>query len=368
MLIKPASGLCNFRCRYCFYADVTNLREVKSYGIMTPQTQEAMIEKAFSEAKESVSFAFQGGEPTLAGLDYYKRHIELCNIYNKKHIRVFHSIQTNGYLIDEEWADFFYRNQFLVGVSLDGPKEIHDAYRVGSNGRGTFADVMRAISILKKKHVEFNILCVVTNFAAKNATKLLKFFLNNEFGYLQFIPCLDPFENVDPAESSLSVENYSKFLVTSFRFYYENNRSGKQLSIRNFDNYLSLLLGYPAENCGMNGVCNAYFVIEGDGSVFPCDFYVLDRYRMGNVHSDKLSEMLKGEVASAFVRESYPVSEECTSCKWFRLCRGGCRRYREPFADGLPQLNCVCESYRHFFEICFPQLEEMARNIAMNHR
>ena len=124
------------------------------------------------------------------------------------------------------------------------------------------------------------------------------------------------------------------------------------MSIRNFDNYLSLIAGYPAENCGMNGRCVAYFVVEGNGDVYPCDFYVLDRYKGGNVNQNTLREIRNSQIFKKFVEESYPVSKECKVCKWFSLCRGGCRRYREPFENGIPSLNFYCESYRKFFEEC----------------
>ena len=188
LLIKPASSLCNMRCRYCFYADVSEHRTVNNYGLMTPELQEKMVENAFRTATESVSFAFQGGEPTLAGLEYFRRHVRLCKKYQMPGIRVSQSVQTNGLLLDDEWAAFFAENQFLVGLSLDGPKEIHDANRRDAAGKGTFSAVMEAGRLLKKHGVPFNILCVVDNTVARNANQVLNFFCKTDFSTCNLFP------------------------------------------------------------------------------------------------------------------------------------------------------------------------------------
>ena len=164
VLIKPASSLCNMRCKYCFYADITDNREVKSYGIMSEETLENLIKKAFEYASGSATFAFQGGEPTLAGLDFYRKLLQLEQKYNVKKIPVQNAIQTNGYVIDEEWAKFLAENKFLVGLSLDGTRDIHDSLRVDAAGKGTFSRVEKTAKLFKKHGVEFNILCVAYNF------------------------------------------------------------------------------------------------------------------------------------------------------------------------------------------------------------
>ena len=363
LLIKPASSLCNMRCRYCFYADVSEHRTVNNYGLMAPDVQEKMVENAFRTATESVSFAFQGGEPTLAGLEYFRRHVRLCKKYQKPGIRVSQSVQTNGLLLDDEWAAFFAENQFLVGLSLDGPKEIHDANRRDAAGKGTFPAVMEAGRLLKKHGVPFNILCVVDNTVARNANQVLNFFLQNGFFYLQFIPCLDELDFNGETEPRLSAQAYLRFLLTSVRKYVSCFWKGTFLSIRNLDNYVGMLLNLPPESCAMNGRCSAYFVVEGDGSVYPCDFYVLDRYKMGNVAEQSFQEMYDSELCRKFVAESLWVDPACKQCPWYALCRGGCRREREPFREGKPGLNRFCETYRKFFEQAVPQLEYVAAEL-----
>lgn len=362
MLIKPASSSCNMRCRYCFYADVASHREVRNAGIMNEQTHENMVRRAMEYTEGSVSFAFQGGEPTLAGLDFFRRHMSFCKKYAKTGVQIHNSLQTNGYAVDEEWAKFFAENHFLIGLSLDGPKEIHDLFRWDAQGQGTFNRIRQTVTLLNRHKVEYNILCVVTEEVAKNANKVMNFFINNGFTYLQFIPCLDGLEG-EKGEWSLSAKRYGEFLVTSFNKFYSCFLKKKFLSVRNFDNYLSLLAGYPAENCGMNGRCAAYFVVEGNGDVYPCDFYVLDQYKGGNVNENSLREIRNSEVFEKFVEESFPVSKECKECKWYMLCRGGCRRYREPFESGIPSLNFYCESYKKFFEECGEGLLSITKEI-----
>ncbi len=358
MLIKPASSSCNMRCGYCFYADVSHHRSVCNKGIMDACTQESVVRRAMEAAEGSVSFAFQGGEPTLAGLDFFRRHVQLCRKYAKSGVRVFQSVQTNGFMIDSEWADFFAENGFLVGISLDGPKDIHDLYRRGTDGVGTYARTMQAVTHLRRSGAEFNVLSVVTRDAARNANRVMNFFINGGFSYLQFIPCLDGLDG-NGGEWSLSAEEYGGFLVTCFGKYYSCFLKNKFLSVRNFDNYLSLMAGYPAEHCGMNGRCSAYFTVEGNGDVYPCDFYVTDEFCGGNVNRNSLFEIARSDVFRSFVSRSYPVSEECKSCRWFSLCRGGCCRYREPFVQGVPSLNRFCKSYQIFFSECAPLLVKM---------
>ncbi|MBQ8409005.1 MAG: anaerobic sulfatase maturase [Clostridia bacterium] len=360
ILIKPASSLCNMRCKYCFYKDVSESREHRSMGVMSLDTLETVVKRTFEYATDFVGFAFQGGEPTLVGLDFYRELILLQRKYNTKRIKITNSIQTNGYIIDGEWARFFAENGFLVGLSTDGTKEAHDSLRVDGDGKGTFDRVVKAAEILQKHGAEFNILCVVNNFVARHPKKVYDQL--KKYKYIQFIACLDSLEG-EKTEFSLSEERYASFLVQTFALYYADFMSGKYVSIRNFDNYISILLGRPPESCAMNGFCTCYCVVEGDGSVYPCDFYVLDRWRLGNVRENGFGEMIASETAKKFVEKSFFVREECKNCRYYKLCRGGCRREREPFEDGLPSLNKHCAAYKALFDACLEPMLEMARRI-----
>ena len=360
ILIKPASSLCNMRCEYCFYKDVSESRERRSMGMMSLDTLEEVVRRAFEYATDFVGFAFQGGEPTLAGLDFYRELMALERKYNTKNIKVSNAIQTNGYVIDDEWARFFAKNGFLVGLSMDGTKEAHDSLRVDAAGKGTFDRVVRAADILQKNGAEFNILCVVNNFVARYPKKVYDQL--KKYKYIQFIACLDPLEG-EKTRFSLSEERYASFLRQTFTLYYEDFMRGNYVSIRNFDNYVSILLGRRPESCAMNGFCTCYCVIEGDGSVYPCDFYVLDEWRLGNVREQSFGEMISSPLAREFVERSLFVRDECKNCRYYKLCRGGCRREREPFSEGIPSLNRRCAAYKSLFDTCLDPMLDMARRI-----
>lgn len=363
MLIKPASGLCNMRCQYCFYTDVAENRAVKSFGIMTEETQKELVKKALAYADGHCGFAFQGGEPTLAGLDFFCRQVDLEKRYNFKGVNVTNSIQTNGLAINEEWARFLSENHFLVGLSLDGPREIHDAHRHDRAGGGTFDRVMETVKLFNRYKVDYNILTVVNKTVAQNAKKVYSFFRSCNFKYLQYIECLDPFDACQ-REYSLTPEDYEQFLKVTFDEYYRDFQRGKYISVRTFDNYITMLMGNPPESCGMNGVCTAYNLVEANGNVYPCDFYVLDQYLLGNIHTHTFADFASSAVAKDFVAESFHVEDACRRCKWYRLCRGGCKRCREPFVNGRPGLNRFCKAYQGFFQYAYPKMEWMARAVA----
>ena len=200
-MIKPASSLCNLRCKYCFYCDVAANREVFSLGKMNEETAEKLIKDALGFAEgSSVAFAFQGGEPLLAGMDYFKFFTETVSRYNTKGSEIFYSLQTNGTLINDEWARFFTENKFLIGLSLDGDYE-GNKFRVDANGQNSYYKIITAANKLKKHKTEFNILTVLTGYCAENAERIYKYFRAQGFGYLQFIPCLRPMG--DDTESEL---------------------------------------------------------------------------------------------------------------------------------------------------------------------
>ena len=327
ILIKPASANCNMDCKYCFYKCLSSHREEYSKGFMTEETLETLVREAIAYADGSLTFAFQGGEPTLAGLDFFQKAVELQQKYNNKKLQIENTIQTNGLLIDEKWARFLGEHRFLVGLSLDGPKKMHDRYRKDAGGQDTFARIMHSVQLLEQYHVDYNVVTVVTNDTAKQASFLYKFWKRNHYPFVQFIPC-----------------------------------TGEAMDIRMFSNLAQMAAGYPAEECGMNGCCNCYFVVEGDGSVYPCDFYCMDAWKLGTVN-DGFVQMKTSEKAKAFVEASRPVCAACQECLHFSLCRGGCRRWREPFVDGKPGLNQLCSAYRMFFAHTAEHMERLGAYI-----
>ena len=361
LLIKPASGNCNMRCRYCFYADELDNREIRSYGKMSVDTMHTIVDKAMEYGDYECTIAFQGGEPTLAGLDFYRDLVAYVTAHeNPKKLKIHYALQTNGYLINEEWAAFLGENHFLVGVSLDGLKEIHDRYRLDAAGKGTYQRVISAIRLLEKHQVEYNILTVVTAATARNGQKIYNYFKKNHFGYQQYIECLDPIgEEPGQHEYSLTPEKYGEFLKSMFDAWYLDMRSGTYVYNRYFENLMMIMAGQQPESCNMRGVCGKQWVFEADGSVYPCDFYALDQWRLGNIQENSFEEMDEKRDELGFIQWSMRQQEDCQKCRWFGLCRNGCRRNREPVTAESTNRNYFCKSYQMFFEYAYPRLAEI---------
>lgn len=364
LLIKPASSLCNLRCRYCFYHDVAAIREHPSYGVMGPEVMGHLINRAF-DAASSVTFAFQGGEPTLAGLPYFVRFAEAVNAVKPQGAAVQYAIQTNGAAITEEFARFFHDNCFLVGLSLDGPKALHDGMRRDGQGGGSWQRAMAAARLFNQTAVEYNILSVVTAETARHAGQVYRFFKDQGFRYLQFIPCLDALGAVPFSEKhSLTPDRYARFLIELFGLWADDVEAGSGVSIRFFDNLLQMAAGYPPEQCGMQGHCNGQLVVESDGSLYPCDFYCVDNWRIGNIAEMTFGEAYASPVMARFMETSVFEDAKCRICPWFRLCRGGCRRDRDNMADGVAGENRYCEALRQFFAVAAPRLPGLLRRVA----
>lgn len=363
LLIKPASSLCNLRCRYCFYEDVSDCRSVRNYGCMTEETAGQLIRAAFAAAGPGgqVSFAFQGGEPTAAGLDFFRSFLALEAQYAPSGVTCTHAIQTNGLLLDQDWADFFAAHRFLVGLSLDGTKAFHDSYRLDPQGKGTWNRAVQSLALLQKKQVDVNLLCVVTAQCARSPQKVYNTLKRLGVRYLQFIPCLDPLDCPGGnTPYSLTAPAYGSFLCGLFDAWYADWKRGQYVSIRLFDDYVHLLMGQPCGSCATTGQCGSYLVAEGDGSLYPCDFYVLDHWRLGNVSCCTLEEALTSPLAQRFRAESLNGRpERCAQCPWLQLCQGGCKRDWITGSQGAE--NRYCSALQTFFSYALPRLQEIAR-------
>lgn len=362
LMLKPSSSKCNLKCKYCFYHSISDARDIKDYGFMELDTLKEIIEKVKKYCDGgNCTIGFQGGESTLIGLDFYKKLIEYTNEDNNGTIFNF-SLQTNGTLIDDEWAKFFKENNFLVGVSLDGTKDIHNLNRIYCNGKDTFNSVLRGVNLLEKYNVDFNILTVITPSISKKFEGCYNFFKKNNLKYLQFIPCLEPLENEDHIfnKYSLSPKEYEEFLIKSFDLWYKDAKEGNYVSIRYFDNILSLFLGYDYEACDMRGVCSCQHIIESDGSVYPCDFYTYEKFSIGNILKEDFDTIHNKNCTINFMKDSLNISNKCKSCEFKSICRGGCRRYRENEPDNL---NFFCSSYYNFFSCSLNGFKEISRLI-----
>lgn len=362
ILIKPASSACNMICKYCFYRDVTENRSNAFEGMLSMSQAEEIIRCGCEYAEKICSFTFQGGEPTLAGLDFFRQFVACAEKYKSKNLEIRFALQTNGLTIDAEWAKFFAQNHFLIGISLDGPADLHNANRQDRAEKGTWGRVMNSIKLFRKYRVDFNVLCVVTGRNARCAEKIYRFYRKNDFRWIQFIPCLSPIHDKGKKiPYQLSPREYGKFLIRLFDLWFDDLKNGNYISIRHFDNWMFLLLGESPEACNMTGRCSIQFVVEGDGSVYPCDFYVLDEWKMGNIKDCKFEEMKNGEIARRFVAESMKLPEDCKTCRWLALCRNGCKRERNIESNKMKTL--YCESHKMFFESRFSQMNQAVQII-----
>ena len=262
-LIKPASSLCDMRCRYCFYCDEAARREQKSYGMMRPETARAVVDRVFAclSPRAHVNFAFQGGEPRLAGLEFFRDFVAYAEAANSSNFRLAWSIQTNGLSIDEEWAAFFAQKRFSVGLSLDASGEFHDQNRLDATGRGTFSRVMRARRALLRAGVPVNVLTVVTRQMASHPRAVFQALQKNAIDHVQLIPCLSPLDGA-LAQHDLRPKDYASFMKDFFTQWCMSLRTGGQrMHVRYFDNLISLARGGECEQCGAAGQCTPQFVV-----------------------------------------------------------------------------------------------------------
>ncbi len=362
VLLKPASGNCNMRCDYCFYYDTMSKRKELTYGFMSLDTLEDVIEKVLLYAEKSCTISYQGGEPTLSQIHFFEKSIEFQKKYNVNQVEIHNVLQTNGLHLNQEWAEFFAKQNFLVGVSLDGGPKIHDYYRKSIKGEGTFVKIMQNIELLQKVGVEFNILSVVNGKTAPLIKKSYRFYKKNHLEFLQFIPCLDPMNELGGGrEYSLKPVVYGKFLIDLFELWYEDLQQGRQPYIRQFENYIAILLGKMPESCDMRGICGKQYVVEADGAVYPCDFYVIDQYRLGNFKTDKVEQIDQRRTEINFIEDSINKNKLCQSCGYAPLCRGGCRRNRQKEESNKQYF---CQSYRMFFDACLPKMMQVAERLS----
>jgi len=325
VMIKPASSLCNMRCAYCFYADVASCRKKASYGIMKKEVAAALIGNIFAvlDKGDHITFAFQGGEPCLAGLDFFEFFVEQVRTTAPFGVKVHYALQTNGLAMDDDWCNFFLRNQFLLGLSLDCDITLHNSNRIDSNGKVTFNSVIKAKKLLDRYGVAYNILCVLSAESARRATRIWNFILQEKISYIQFIPCLEPLNEKSP--HALTSKKFYQFYATLFPLWKKECEKGNRVSVQLFEDLNTLFMHGRRTTCGLSGGCTPQIIVEADGSVYPCDFYVLDEYKTGNLTIQTLEEIFEAIVKSDFIKApQMPV--HCADCEYYKWCKGGCKR------------------------------------------
>ena len=361
VLIKPAGPDCNLDCEYCFYREKEALFPATPVHRMSEEILEETLRQLFDQPAPAFSIGWQGGEPTLMGLEFFQKAVDFQVRFGKGKT-VGNGLQTNGALIDARWAEFLTKYRFLVGLSLDGPEHVHDRYRRAAGGQPTWRKTVDTARLLLDAGVAVNALVVVNDHSAKFAREIYEFQKSIGLVHMQFIPCVetDPADPGRAAPFSVSGEAYGAFLREFFDLWRADFRDGGPTTfVRYFDSVFHRYVDREPPECDLLPECGTYVVVEHDGGVYACDFFVEDRWKLGNVLEGRLVHMLNSARQAQFGRIKSGLPAVCGSCEWLALCRGGCPkdRLRDPRDAGLSHF---CAAYKSFLAYADPGMKELA--------
>jgi uncharacterized protein len=383
VLAKPIGPICNLNCRYCFYLEKSmlypNKSQMSDWILQESVLEEYIRQYIQSQQISTVCFAWQGGEPTLLGIDYFSKVVVLQQKYADGK-RIENTLQTNGILLNDQWCEFLARNHFLVGLSIDGPRYLHDRYRVDKGGKPSFEKVIQGIGCLKKYNVEFNTLTVVQRHNSHHPREIYRFLKEVGSGYMQFIPIVERIsdsrapnalllvssQSARPAsisDWSVDPSQYGRFLCAIFDDWVRND-VGK-VFVQLFDVALEAWIGMESSLCVFRRTCGAAAVIEHNGDIYSCDHYVYPENKLGNIMDQPLASMLRSSRQVRFgMDKSDRLPQQCRECNVLFACNGECPRHRFMRAlNGEDSLNYLCPSYKLFFEHIHPYMEFMAAEL-----
>ena len=352
VMTKPIGAICNLDCEYCYYLEKEELYpETKSFR-MEDSTLENYI-RQYIETQSTLSeitFAWQGGEPTLMGIDFFRKAVELQDKYRRSGMTIRNSLQTNATIINDEWAIFFKENNFLIGISIDGPPKLHDHYRFDKKGDPSSADVIRGLRLFQKHEVDYNILCVVNNYNGDYPVQIYNYFKDLGAQFMQFIPIVEHFgDGSEVSPRSINPKQYGRFLCAVFDEWVKED-IGK-IFIQIFDVSLEAWLGFKPSLCIFNETCGDAMAMEHNGDVYACDHYVTPEYLVGNIGETPIADIINLPFQRKFGEDKKDtLPPYCLDCEVRFVCNGGCPKNR--FIDtpnGDPGLNYLCEGYKMFF-------------------
>ncbi|MCJ7680098.1 MAG: anaerobic sulfatase maturase [Candidatus Aminicenantes bacterium] len=362
VLVKPAGPDCNMGCTYCFYLEKAALYPENKNHRMDEETLENLVRQVMEQAGRQVSFGWQGGEPTLMGLDFFRKAVEFQQRYGRGQT-VGNGLQTNGILINEEWTEFLHDFRFLVGLSLDGPEHVHDHYRRLKSGEASWARVADKARLMLEGGVEVNALVVVNDHSVRFPEEIYEYHKSIGLTFQQYIPCIetDPREPHKPLSFSVPPPSFGTFLCTLFDLWIKDFEDGvPTTSIRFFDSVFHSYVGLPPPECTLLKECGVYVTVEHNGDVYACDFFVDPEWKLGNIRNKKIIDMLNSARQTQFGRIKSSQATECRSCRWLPYCRGGCPKDR--ISPSVPTgLNHFCLSFKMFFEHVDLTMKELAR-------
>ena len=370
MMLKPAGSLCNLNCKYCYYLDKAEI-----YGGREPVMSEQMLETVVREyiaANEvpEVTFNWHGGEPLLLGLDFYRKTLEFERKYagGKK---INNTIQTNGVLVDRAWAEFFRENGFLVGISIDGPQEVHDRYRKDKGRLPTFERVMRGLECLQAAGVDFNTMSTINKASEGRGLETYRFLKSIGSRYMQFMPVVEHVKDgriVDPSEEgariapwSISGIAFGRFLCDIFDEWVK--RDVGRVFVGQFDAALACWCGVPPGICVFSDTCGGNAIVEHNGDLYPCDHFVYPKYRLGNIAETPIRELMASDAQVRFgIDKRNTLPSACRKCRWFFACHGECPKHRFNRTEkGETGLNALCEGYKLFYSHVAPYMDYMKK-------
>lgn len=357
LLIKPASSGCNMQCGYCFYQAIAEHRLKADHGLMTPETVRQLLKRvqAHLTSGDRLEIAFQGGEPTLAGLSFFQDFTRQADDLLPG-IRVDYSLQTNGLRLDEDWALFFKERDWLIGLSLDGPMT-HDRYRPDRSGNNTFERVMAAKQLLDEYHIDYNVLSVLTPELSNQADEWFDWLIAQGIEHAQLIPLISP---LGSPEVGLRPEQFYRFYHRLIERWLERLRSGQWLHIQLIDHLIEQIGTGRVRLCGLDGRCRLQYVIEADGTLYPCDFYATDEYRLGSILEHSFLDLARTPKAKQFLAERSELTEVCQGCAYVSLCAGGCRRLQGAMYLGRDKTYC---GYQRLLTVYYPTLRQIAQKL-----
>ncbi len=382
VMVKSVGSVCNLSCDYCYYLEKSKLYKEAKNHVMSEELLEKFIDEYInSQTMPQVLFTWHGGEPLMRPISFYKKAIELQKKYARGRT-LDNSIQTNGTLITDEWCRFFKENNFLVGVSIDGPQEFHDEYRKNRQGQPSFAKVMKGIELLKKHGVEYNAMAVVNDFNADYPLDFYHFFKEIDCHYIQFTPIVErisqradglslssPIQNekAELTDFSVSPEQWGNFLCAIFDEWVREDVGNYYIQL--FDSTLANWIGEQPGVCSMAKNCGHAGVMEYNGDVYSCDHFVFPEYKLGNLYSNTLVEMMYSDKQTKFGEaKSKTLPAQCKECEFLFACNGECPKNRFTFTEtGEPGLNYLCKGYHKFFKHVAPYMDFMKKEL-MNER
>lgn len=357
VMAKPTGAQCNMECDYCFFLKKDRLYPDSNFR-MSDETMETYIRQTIEGHRvPEVTIAWQGGEPTLMGLDFFRRAVEVEKKYTKPGMKIENSFQTNGVLIDEEWCKFFRENNFLIGLSLDGPRHLHDSYRHDKGGKSVFDKVVRALRLMQKHDVEFNILCTINAKNSQHPLEVYRFF-REEMGarYIQFIPIVERDnetgnqEGTQVTDRTVDPEQYGRFLIEIFDEWV--HRDVGTMFVLFFDGVLASYVRGHSTLCILTPTCGEGVALEHNGDLYSCDHFVEPHYLLGNIRQTSLPELVASDAQQSFGRDkSNTLPKYCRECTYLFTCHGECPKNRVlTTPDGEPGLNWLCAGLKAFFE------------------